>query len=374
MDTRIRRMADLLTGYSARIAQGDRVLIEAETKAEPLVRALFEAVLDLGAHPYLQISLSGQISSTGLDDVFFERANSDQLNHPSTFRQLAYDDFEARFLIHSSSNTRSLTNIDPQRVAQRRKSLQPILSAQFKRGDRGEFRWVTTLYPTLAHAQDADMSIEDYEDFVFMACHVHNANKNPRDHWMSVEKDQQRWVDAFAGHDQVAVRGPNCDLQFSIRDRTFINASGRRNMPDGEIFTGPVEDSVNGWINFTLPIVFRGIEVQDVQITFENGKAVEIVAQDNQQFIDEILNTDAGASYLGEFGIGTNYGISRHTKNTLFDEKMGGTIHVAFGLGYPRTGSQNKSAIHWDMVCDVRKESEIVLDDEVIYRDGAFLA
>ena len=373
MDIRITRMAELLTGYSAQIREGDRVLIEAETAAEPLVRALFESVLKHGAHPFLQISLSGQVSSTGLDDIFFEQANSDQLNHPATFRQLAYDEFEARFFIHSSSNTRSLTNIDPKRVAQRRKALKPILSTQLERDDRGEFSWVSTLYPTAAHAQEADMSLEAYEDFVFMECHVHTSDKNAVDYWKDIEKNQQKWVDVFAGHDMLAVRGPNCDLRFSIKERTFINASGRRNMPDGEIFTGPVEDSVNGWIMFTLPIVFRGIELQDVRITFENGRALVIEAQNNQQFLIETLQTDAGASFLGEFGIGTNYRIGRHTKNTLFDEKMGGTFHVAFGAGYPKTGSKNKSAIHWDMVCDVREESEMILDGEVIYRDGAFL-
>jgi aminopeptidase len=374
MDIRIKRMAELLTDYSAQIRPGDRVLIEAETEAEPLVRALFEAVLEHGGHPYLQISFSGQVSSTGLDDIFFERANSDQLDHPSSFRQRAYDEFEARFVIHSSSNTRSLANIGSQRIAQRRKALQPILHAQFQRGDRGEFRWVTTLYPTSAYAQEADMGLAEYEDFVFMACHVHDSDTNPADYWMRVEKDQQKWVDAFAGHSELVVRGPNCDLRLSIRDRTFINASGRRNMPDGEIFTGPVEDSVNGWMLFTLPIVFRGIELQGVKISFENGKAVEIEAQNSRQFLLETLNTDAGASFLGEFGIGTNYGIQRYTKNTLFDEKIGGTIHVAFGSGYPITGSKNKSAIHWDMVCDVREDSEMVLDGEVIYREGAFLS
>ncbi|NIM93202.1 MAG: aminopeptidase [Anaerolineales bacterium] len=373
MDPRVGRMAKLLVNYSAQIMQGDRVLIEAEPIAEPLVRALFEGILENGGHPHLFISLSGQETLTGLDDVFIAKADSSQLDHPATFYELVYKQFDARFRVHSLSNTRTLTNFDPKRMAHRKRATATVLENQFTRGWKGEFRWVTTLFPTNAYAQEAEMSLEEYEGFVFGACHVSDPEQDPVEHWQSVEAKQKQLVDRFAGHDQIVVQSPTCDLTLSIKDRVFIDASGRRNMPDGEIFTGPVEESVNGWIHFNFPAVYRGVEVAGVKLRFENGKVVEASAEKNQTFLDEMLATDPGSRFLGEFAIGTNMGIQKHTKNILFDEKIGGTIHMALGAGYPMTGSKNKSAIHWDLIYDMRGESVIKLDGDLVYRDGAFL-
>jgi len=371
-DPRIEKMARSLIDYSADIQPGDRVLLEAEPVAEPLLRALFSRILERGGHPHLMINMAGQVSGSGFDDLFLEKANPEQLDYVCPFYKLAYEEFESRIRIHSMSNTKTLTNIDPAKMSRRAKAAQSILEAQFRRGDMGEFKWVTTQFPTFAYAQDAEMSFEEYETFLYKACHVEDLDSDPVKYWLGVKEEQQRLVDIFAGHDEVRVRSPHCDFSLSIKGRVFINACGQNNMPDGEIFTGPVEQSANGWIHFTFPAVSRGTEVDGVKLRFEEGKVVEALANKNQDFLQKMLNVDDNAGYLGEFAFGTNYGIQQHTKNILFDEKIGGTFHIAFGAGYPETGSKNKSAIHWDMICDLRGESEVLLDGELIYKDGHF--
>jgi aminopeptidase len=372
MDFRVHRLAKLLVEYSARIKKGDRVLLQAEPPAAPLLRALFEQVLEHGGHPVLLMSLDGMDAQSGIDDVFMHKAEPDQLAFVNPFLKLAYNQFESRIRIQSSSNAKLLANVDPEKGAIRRKAMKPILDAQLGRGDAGEFRWVSTLYPTEAYAQMADMSLLEYEDFVFEACHVNDLDSDPIAYWKTVEKEQQKIVDYLNGHDQFVIRSPNCELALSIKDRVFINANGSRNMPDGEIFTGPVEESVEGWIHFTVPAVLRGVEVEGAKLSFENGRVVEAIASKNQAFLEKMLDTDEGARYIGELGIGTNFGIQRYTKSTLFDEKIGGTFHIALGSGYPMTGSKNNSAIHWDMISYVDKDSEFILDGEVIYRNGEF--
>jgi aminopeptidase len=191
-------------------------------------------------------------------------------------------------------------------------------------------------------------------------------------HWQKVRAEQQRLVEWLKPRDKAVVRGPNVDLTLSIKGRTFINADGTHNMPDGEIYTGPVEDSVNGWVRFTYPAVAFGREVDGVEIKFEDGRVAKASARKGEEFLLNTLDTDAGARYLGEFAVGTNFGIARFTKSILFDEKIGGTIHMAFGAGYPETGSKNVSSLHWDMICDMRDGSEIVVDGELFYRNGEF--
>jgi aminopeptidase len=372
-DQRIDSLARTLIDYSANIQPGDRILLEAEPAAEPLVRALFERTLERGGHPHLMINLHGQVTQSGFDDLFLQKANNRQLEYISPFYQIAYKQFESRIRIHSSSNTKTLSNANPEQMARRAKAVQSILEDQFQRGDRGEFKWVTTQFPTLAYAQDGEMSFEEYETFLYKACHVNDPDSDPVAYWQGVEAEQQRLVDVFKGHDNVLVRSPHCDFSLSIKGRVFINADGHNNMPDGEIFTGPVEESASGWIHFNFPAVFRGSETSGVKLRFEEGKVVEALADKNQALLERMLNVDAGAGYLGEFALGTNYGIQSHTKNILFDEKIGGTFHIAFGSGYPKTGSKNKSAIHWDMICDLRKDSEVLLDGDLIYKDGTFL-
>jgi aminopeptidase len=371
-DPRIEKLARVLVEYSAHIQKGDRVLIESEPVAEPLIRALYEQILKAGGHPHLALNLGGQVSLSGVDTVFFEHASDAQLDYVPPFMQHAYNEFESRIRVHALPNTKALTGADPVKQARRARVLESILQAQFQRGGTGEFKWVTTLFPTQAYAQDADMSLAEYEDFVYGACHVGPNDSDPVAYWGGMQKEQQRLVDALAGHDRIQVKGPQADLTLSVKGRRFLNACGEHNMPDGEIFTGPVEQSANGWIRFEFPCVYQGNEVQGVELRLRDGRVCEAKADRNDAFLQRMLETDAGSRFLGEFAIGNNFGVQRITREILFDEKFGGTIHLALGAGYPDTGSVNKSSIHWDLICDVRRDSEITVDGAVFYKDGAF--
>jgi aminopeptidase len=285
---------------------------------------------------------------------------------------LAYETFDSRVRVYSQSNTKALTGVDGAKLSQRRKALAGILHTQMRRGAAGELRWMTTLFPTHAYAQDAEMSLEDFEGFVYRACHVDDGELDPVAYWRKVQAEQAAIAAALNGHDRATVRGENVDLSLSIKDRIFMNAAGEHNMPDGEVFTGPVEDSVQGWVRFSFPAVYQGNEVDGVELRFEQGRVVEAKAEKNEAFLLRMLDTDAGARYLGEFAFGLNFGIDRHIKNILFDEKIGGTMHLALGAGYPDTGNNNQSAIHWDLICDMRSGSEVTVDGQVVYRDGRF--
>lgn len=370
-DPRIRRMAKLIVQYSAAIQKGDRVLVEAEVPAEPLVRELFRAILEAGGHPHLLMSLEGMISYTGLDSTFLRYASDDQLSYQPTFMNLAYQEFESRVRIHSLQNTKNLAGVSPEKISRRNKAVRSIIETQFDRGRDGEFRWVTTLFPTNAYAQAADMSLEEFQDFVYKANHVDQ--EDPVSYWRQKEKEQDEVVAALQGAEHVKIQGPNCDLTLSIKDRTFLNACGRNNMPDGEIFTGPVEDSANGWVRYSYPAIYQGRSVSGVELTFEDGRVIKATADKDEEFLNATIDTDDGSRYLGEFAIGTNFGIDRFTGNILFDEKIGGSFHMALGAGYPETGSVNKSAIHWDMICDLKEDSEILVDGEVFYKNGKFM-
>jgi aminopeptidase len=371
-DSRTERLATVLVQYSTRIQPGDRVGIEAEFGALPLVRALFERVLQAGGLPYLLLSPAGMTTRSGFDASFLKYAGEAQLDAVPEFHRLVYETFESRIRIYSAGNTRQLTSADRGRTARRARALQGLLRSQVDRGAKGEFKWVTTLFPTEALAQDAEKSLEDFEDFVYRACHVAE-EAEPTAYWKGLEAEQMRLAGSLGGHDRVEIRGPHCDLKFSILDRTFVGSSGVHNMPDGEVFTGPVEESAEGWVRFDFPAIHEGREVQGVEMTFRQGRVVEAKAAKNEAYLLQMLEADPGARYLGEFGVGTNAEIQDFTRNILFDEKIGGTIHLALGSGYPDTGSRNRSAIHWDMLCDMRQGGEILVDGQAVYRDGRFI-
>ncbi len=363
-DQRVEKFAALLVDYSTRIQPGDRVIIEATTAGLPLVRALYARILARGGVPVPQIHFPGE------EALRFQYASDEVLAQPPIFQQQAYETFEARIRIHSETNTRQLTNVPPERQQLRQQAMAPIIAAQMRRGATGEFKWVTTLFPTEAYAMEAENSFDEFADFVFRACHLEE--EDPVAYWQKVQAQQQKYVDFLRGKDRVVLRGPNVELSLSIRGRTFINSCGIHNMPDGEIYTGPVEESVNGWVRFSYPTVYQGVLLEGVELTFSDGRVVQARADKNQDFLLRMLEVDAGARYLGEFAIGLNYEIDRFSRHILFDEKLGGSFHLALGAGYPETGSRNKSMIHWDMICGM-EASEIEVDGDVIYRDGRFL-
>jgi aminopeptidase len=217
------------------------------------------------------------------------------------------------------------------------------------------------------------MGIAEYQDFFFRACHADEDTPDPIAHWQEIKQKQQHIVDWLAGHDQVSLHGPDVDLKLSIRGRRYINCFGENNLPDGEIFTGPVEETAEGWVRFTYPAVYQGRMVEGVELHFEKGRVTKASATKNEDLLLKNLDSDAGARYIGEFAIGTNYEIDRFTRNILLDEKIGGSFHMALGAGYPESGSLNKSVIHWDMICDLHKDAEMRVDGELVYQNGKFV-
>jgi aminopeptidase len=366
-DPRILKLAQLLVGYSTAVRPGDRVAIETTTNAEPLVRALYKQTLLRGGHPHLLLRLTDQ------DKILLTHGNEAQLDFTPTFQQLVTEQFDVYIRARADVDTRALRGIPPTRQSRWQKANAPVRNMMMKRGADKSLRWVLAQYPTKAYASEARLDFNAYEDFVYAACHADENTPDPVAYWESVENKQRRIVERFEGHDKVELVGPNVVLALSIKDRKFNNSCGHFNMPDGEIYTGPVEDSVNGWIKFTYPAVYQGRILEGVELTFENGRVKTATASLDQEFLQNMIDSDAGSHYLGEFAIGTNFEIDRFTRNILFDEKIGGTFHIALGAGYPETGSLNTSIIHWDFICDMRDNSEILVDGVVVYRNGQFI-
>ena len=365
MDPRLENLAKILVHHSARITDGDRVAIEATVEAEPLVRALYREILAAGGHPYPLLKIPEQ------EQELLSLGSESQIAHVDQLRYQAYQEFESRFRIHSSTNPQQLSGFPGEKQVLLGQSKAPILETQLDRGARDEFKWVTTLYPTRAYAEQAGMSLKDYQDFVFSACLADQ--KDPIKKWQGIKDRQETALALFQGGDHIKLSGPNIDLELSVKGREFINCYGTSNMPDGEIFTGPVENSLNGWVRYTYPAVYSGVVVRGVELEFKDGAVVKASAEDEEKFLLQMLDSDPGARYAGEFAVVTNTSIQQFTGNILFDEKIGGTIHIALGSGYPETGSVNKSAIHWDMICDMRVDSTITVDGVLVYQDGEFI-
>ncbi len=365
MDHRTARLAQLLVDYCVAVRPGDWVLIRADLLGLPLVEQVVEQTLKAGGHPTVQFQ------TDDLRETLLKQASAAQLAWIAPTEQLLAERVDARITIRAPSNTRTLTGapLDKQQLLQ--KAEGQLARTYMQRAAAGSHRWALTVCPCPAYAQEADMSLREYADFVYAATYADQPD--PVACWQAVSARQQRLVDWLAGKRQVTVRGPHVDLTLSIAGRSFVNSDGRRNMPSGEIFTGPVEDSVTGWMRFTYPALRDGREVEGVELVFEQGKVVQASARKNEAYLLSQLDTDPGARYLGEFAIGTNDQIRHFTKNILFDEKIGGTMHVAIGAGYPETGSRNQSSVHWDFICDMRQESEIWVDGELFYQNGKFV-
>ncbi len=364
-DIRRKKLADLLVNYSTTVQPGDWVGLLGDFTSLTILRDVFEAVIDAGGHPTLLID------DSQMQRYFLRNASDEQMTWIDPSLKLYTEQADVYIRVGAPENTRAMSNISAGRLREQRAAQSEILQTRLERSARGKFRWVGALYPTQASAQEANMSLEEYEDFVYGACFCDV--DDPAAEWRKLSEMQQHKVDFLDGKDRLLLRGPNIDLELSIAGRTFINSDGKRNMPSGEIFTGPVEDSVNGWVRFSYPAIVGGRAVSGIELRFVDGKVTEASAEMNEDLLHAQLDTDAGARYLGEFAIGTNFGINQFTGMILYDEKIGGTVHMAVGMGYPETGSVNKSAIHWDMICDMRTDSEIYVDDELFYRDGVFV-
>lgn len=364
-DPRFDAMARVLVRYSLGLKPGDLFAIVGQPVAAPLIEACYREALLAGAHPHLDLTLPG------IEETFYRHASDAQLDFVSPRARQTIETFDARLTILSDSNTRALSSIDPARQARAQTARRELTRTFMSRDASGALRWSVAMFPTEAYAQDAEMSLRELADFIAAGCLLDRPD--PVAAWREVYASQQRIIEWLAGKEQVRLTGPGTDLTFSIAGRAFINDDGKKNFPGGEVFTGPVETSAEGSIRFSFPAIYQGKEVAGISLRFAGGKVVEAHADKNEALLHQLLDLDDGARRIGEFAFGTNQGISRFTRNTLFDEKIAGTVHLALGASYPSTGAVNQSALHWDMVCDLRAGGEVYVDGDLMARDGQFV-
>jgi aminopeptidase len=363
-DPRVTALADVLVSYSADLRPGQTVALVGPVPATPLLLALYERALAAGAHPYI---LAEFPEAT---ELLLRHGDDAQLAHVSPLQEAMVDGFDSIMRIMAPANTRTLSGADPVKQRAALAGQREVRGRMIARMTDGRHRDLITLFPTPALAQEADMSLSDYEDFVFRACRLHTPD--PVAAWREQSATQQRLVDWLRGKERMQISGPGIDLELGIAGRGFINADGKVNFPDGEIFTSPEEDATRGHVTISYPAVFNSREVNEVELWFEAGRLVKYTATKGADFLEQMVQTDDGARRLGEIAIGTNPDIRRFTKNTLLDEKIAGTIHMALGQSFAGIGGRNQSALHWDMVTDMTG-GEIRVDGTVIYRDGAFV-
>jgi aminopeptidase len=365
-DPRVDRLAELLSGYSLGLREGQVLRIDGEETTIPLVAALYRSALARGALPYVQVR------PAGLDEILLAEGSEEQLSHIPESERAQSEQLDAWLTIWSSSNTRALTRVDPER---RRLDLAKhfrLVNRRWQRISAGELSWCGTLYPTQAHAQDAEMSLADYEEFVYGACHV-NGEQDAIEHWESVSAALTARARELDDVRELRIVGPDTDLRVVVEGRPWIPSDGKDNMPDGEVFTSPVETGTVGEIYFAFPSVFQGQVVEDVRLRFEEGHVVHAEASSGEDYLRALIATDEGSAVLGEVAFGLNYEIDRFTRDILFDEKIGGTMHVALGGGFDEAETRNKSDLHWDLICDLRREGEVYADGELVWKAGSFL-
>ncbi len=366
-DPRLVKMAQIMVRYSTEVKKGDRVMIRGfplESNAKPLIQEIVREVVHAGGHPHIIIDVPG------VTEIILDEASDEQLQYVDPFHKMMIETFDVDVRLSSATNTKGMMNVDMERLGIKQKAYADLSDTWMQRSASGELRWLVARYPTNAYAQDADMSLAEYEQFLFSTTYADR--DDPIAAYEEIREDQEKLVKWMEGKDKVQLKGPNVDLELSVKGRKFINCCGHRNIPDGEIFTGPVEDSINGWVRFSFPTAHRGIEVEGVEFNFKDGEITKFQASKGEEALAAMFKGDSATKYVGELGIGTNREITQLTKDMLFDEKTWGTIHLAIGAGYPETGSKNKSPIHWDMLCDMRDGGQIIVDGELFYEGGEF--
>ncbi len=359
----LKKYAHLLCHYSLGLKKGEKVYITSTTLAEDLVREVYREALKIGAIPEVELNFREQTK------ILYEEANPVQLKHEPLLYKKAVEEFDAVLFIRAPYNHSEERYINPKKRLKRSKYLSGITKIYSDRTATLSLKRTLCEFPTTASAQVAGMSLEDYETFVYNACRLYD--DNPIASWNKVGIEQQKLVDHLNKCSEMTYKGPKTDLSFSIKNRIWINSDGKTNMPSGEVFTGPVEDSVNGKVHFDYPALYRGEEVRGISLEIKDGRVEKWSAERGENVLGEVMKIK-GARHFGELAIGTNYNITRATKNILFDEKIGGTIHMALGQSYKQTGGKNESLIHWDLVSDM-KNGEIYADGERIYENGRFL-
>jgi aminopeptidase len=355
----VEKLAALAVNYCLGVTKGKKVGIVANVVATPLIQQLYKHVLLEGGHPTVRAEVDG------LSELFFRHSSEEQLTFVSPFTKFFAKNIGGIIRVHAETNLKKLSGVPPEKLRKRSASQKEILDLYMKRFKIGSYSIIP--YPTEAFAQEAEMSLLEYEDFVAKACFLDK--RDPVKEWKTLSKQQERIVKYLNMVECVRIVGEDTDLEINVKGRAWINCDGHINMPDGEIFTGPIENSAEGQIRFTYPGIFMGKEVSDIQLVFKKGKVVETTAKKGQDLLDQVLAIDPGAKKIGEIAIGTNKGITRFTKNMLFDEKMGYCIHMALGRSISMSGGKNKSTIHWDLLKDMTK-GEIYADNTLIYEKG----
>lgn len=365
MDPRTVKLAQVMVDYSLTIRPGDYFMIRGTFAALPLIKEVYRLALKRGARPVVRFT------SEALSEVFLKEANDEQLvyQHPLDLEEVRQ--INAYLHVWCSENTKFLTGVDPQRQAKAQAARKEYQQIFFNRVADGSLRWCGTLFPAAADAQEASKSLADFENFVYSAGYCDT--DDPISHWKGVSVKQAKLCERLNRLSEIHVKSADTDLRMKVAGRKWINCDGKENFPDGEVFTSPLEDSANGVITYTYPACYSGREVENVRLHFKDGVVTQFSADKNVEYLQRMLEMDEGAKRVGEFAIGTNYHIQTFSKNILFDEKIGGTCHLAVGNSIYEAGGINKSALHWDMVCNLRNGGEIYGDGEVIYRDGKFV-
>jgi aminopeptidase len=352
-DPRVRRLADILVNYSTGVRRGSKVKIRLIDEGLPLLKEVYRLCIKNGAHVRVDMG------SSDLDQIFIKHASNAQLSYVPSLTMAEAKWLDCHISIMGLNNTKYMTNVDPRRMVKRSQVLRPVSSYIVNNK-----KWVFCNFPSHALAQDAGMSLEEYEDFLYSACNVN---------WRLMSAKQIRLKKVLDRGRMVRILGPGTDLCFSITGRRAVKCDGKMNMPDGEVFIAPDEKTTHGHITYDYPAVHRGKEVEGIRLVFSRGRVTQATARTNQSYLNAMINSDPGARRVGEFGIGTNYAIKTFTKDILFDEKIGGTVHLALGMAYKEGGGRNKSAIHWDMIKDLRKGGSIEVDGRTIQKNGKFL-
>lgn len=359
-EERVSALARIVTEYCTDIKEGDNVFINASPVAAPLVKEIYKRTLIMGGHPFLKIGLPG------LSRILYEYGSDKQITYVDPFQFTEAKALDVRISIASETNLKTNANVDPRKL-----TLQSKEGKMLRKIMKTKNRWNVTIFPTDAYAQEAEMSTDEFTDFVFES--VFADAPDPVKEWKKFNDAHYKWQKAMQGTKEVRIVCEGTDLRMSTKGRKYIISSGTYNMPSGELFTGPVEDSVNGHITFSFPALINGKQIEGVEIDFKDGKAVRIKAKKNEDYLLKMIDMDKNARFVGELGIGTNYQIQRFTNNILFDEKIGGTVHIALGASYPETGGKNVSALHLDIITDLRQGGELIFDGKVLQRDGKFI-
>lgn len=365
MDSVIARYAKLLTHYCLQVRPGDKVFIASTLLAEPLVREVYREAYSAGA-----ALVDCDLAFRERERLFFQNASEKALQTPPTLQRLAMETYDCYLNIRAPFNLRENSGALPEQAQIRNETLAPINKNYFERTADRRLRRNLCQFPTDASAQEAGMSFSEYEQFVYGACKLFEPD--PAAAWLALRANQQRIVDHLNACMSVRYLADGTDIQFNTKGRIWMNSDGQTNMPSGEVYTSPVEDSVNGVVHFSYPCIYQGTEVEGVTLWVKDGLVERWEARRGKEYLDYIFSLP-GTRRFGEAAVGTNYDIQRITKNILFDEKIGGSIHMAIGQSYLQTGGKNESPVHWDMITDMTKCGEIWADGEKIYLDGRFL-